>query len=95
MASVKNFHHPGDLDPYPARLMLGLMKQGQAADLSTLEVQWRDPATPSQSAYTAAMLQAQAQGVISSATARDALRLTPEQQAREDAAAHDQQSMVG
>ncbi|WP_172193544.1 phage portal protein [Actinomyces faecalis] len=85
----------GDALEEVARLMLGLMGQGKGADLSTLEVQWRDPATPSQSAYTAAMLQAQAQGVISSATARDALRLTPEQQAREDAAAHDQQSMIG
>ena len=36
----------GDALEEVARLMLGLMKQGQAADLSTLEVQWRDPATP-------------------------------------------------
>lgn len=85
----------GDALEEVARLMLDLMGAGQGADLSTLEVQWRDPATPSQSAYTAAMLQAQAQGVITSATAREALRLTPEQQARENAASHDELLMTG
>ena len=48
-------------------------------------MQWRDPATPSQSAVIASALQAQAQGVISAETAREFMRLTPEQKAREKA----------
>lgn len=51
--------------------------------LETLETVWRDPATPSASAKAANILQAQAQGVVSASTARDALPLTPEQKAYE------------
>lgn len=51
--------------------------------LSGLELRWRDPATASESARTAALLQAHAQGVISSETAREGLRLSPEQMSRE------------
>lgn len=54
-------------------------------EADTLEVLWRDPATPSQSAKAANMLQAHAQGVISAKTAREGLPLTPEQRAYEDA----------
>lgn len=51
----------------------------------TLEALWRDPATPSQSAKAANLLQAQAQGIITAKTAREGLPLTPEQRAYEDA----------
>lgn len=84
----------GDALEQVARLMLAVMGQ-DGVDASTLEVQWRDPATPSQSAYQAAMLQAQAQGVISAETAREALRLTPEQRAREAARSHARDDMLG
>lgn len=63
---------------------LALEIQGQTpVDVETLELQWRDPALASVSAKGALMLQAHAQGVISSETARDGLQLTPEQKARE------------
>lgn len=54
----------------------------------TLEQRWRDPATASESARGALLLQAHAQGVISAETAREGLRLTPEQLARESAASN-------
>ena len=53
------------------------------ADTQQLEVQWRDPATASESARQASLLQAHAQGVIDAETAREGLRLTPEQMSRE------------
>lgn len=73
----------GDALEEVARLALEYM--GHGADLDTLEVQWRDPATPSASSKAANMLQAHAQGVIAAETARDSLSLTPEQKAREAA----------
>lgn len=54
-------------------------------DHALLELRWRDPATPSESAMRASLLQAHAQGVISATTAREGLRLTPQQMAREAA----------
>ena len=73
----------GDALEEVARLSLEYM--GREADVATLEVQWRDPATPSASSKAANMLQAHAQGVIGPETAREALSLTPEQKAREAA----------
>lgn len=73
----------GDALEEVARLSLEYM--GREVDVATLEVQWRDPATPSASSKAANMLQAHAQGVIGSETAREALSLTPEQKAREAA----------
>lgn len=52
-------------------------------NMDSLEMRWRDPATASESARAAYLLQAHAQGIISAETARDGLRLTPQQQARE------------
>lgn len=59
------------------------MKGIDRDDLDSLELRWRDPATASESARAASLLQAHAQGVISAETAREGLRLTPEQTARE------------
>lgn len=73
----------GDALEEVARLSLEYM--GREVDVATLEVQWRDPATPSASSKAANMLQAHAQGVIGAETAREALSLTPEQKAREAA----------
>ena len=73
----------GDALEEGARLSLEYM--GREVDVATLEVQWRDPATPSASSKAANMLQAHAQGVIGPETAREALSLTPEQKAREAA----------
>ena len=73
----------GDALEEVARLSLEYM--GREVDVATLEVQWRDPATPSASSKAANMLQAHAQGVIGPETAREALSLTPEQKAREAA----------
>ena len=74
----------GDALEEGARLQLAVMGK-KYEGLETLEMQWRDPATPSQSAVIASALQAQAQGVISAETAREFMRLTPEQKAREKA----------
>ena len=74
----------GDALEEVARLQLAVMGK-KYEGLETLEMQWRDPATPSQSAVIASALQAQAQGVISAETAREFMRLTPEQKAREKA----------
>lgn len=49
-----------------------------------LNTVWRDIAIPSNSAKSAYLLQAHAQGVISSRTAREGLPLTPEQRTREN-----------
>lgn len=56
----------------------------EVEDVELLELQWRDPALSSVSAKSANLLQAHSQGVITAATARDGLQLTPEQKARED-----------
>lgn len=74
----------GDALEDVARVALALYDK-TPENVSQLGLQWRDPATPSQNARSAALLQAHAQGVISAQTARDGLRLTPEQRAREDA----------
>ena len=75
----------GDALEDVARLQLEM--QGMVPDgIETLELQWRDAAYSSASARTASMLQAHAQGVIGAETARDGLRLTPEQKTREDRA---------
>lgn len=76
----------GDAIEDAARLALALYGH-DVSGLETLELSWRDPALTSASAKTASMLQAQAQGVVSAETARDYLQLTPEQKARENAAA--------
>lgn len=63
---------------------LALRAEGHDIDgMDALEMRWRDPATASESARAAYLLQAHAQGIISAETARDGLRLTPQQQARE------------
>jgi hypothetical protein len=73
-------------DPIEEVMRIGLEMEGKSVEgLETLEADWRDPATPSQSAKAANALQAHAQGVISAETARDSLNLTPEQKARENA----------
>lgn len=63
---------------------LALRAEGHDIDnMDSLEMRWRDPATASESARAAYLLQAHAQGIISAETARDGLRLTPQQVARE------------
>ena len=52
--------------------------------LETLEVTWRDAAAPSVSAQMSIAMQAQAQGIIGDQTARDFMRLSPEQEEREN-----------
>ena len=74
----------GDALEDVARLALALYDK-LPDNASQLGLQWRDPATPSQNARTAALLQAHAQGVISAETAREGMRLTPEQREREQA----------
>ncbi|MDY6143738.1 MAG: phage portal protein [Arcanobacterium sp.] len=76
-----------------ARIVLALSGIAVAPD-DTLSAVWRDIAVPSNSAKSAYLLQAHAQGVISSRTARDGLPLTPEQRAREDNT-HDEATLVG
>jgi hypothetical protein len=53
--------------------------------LETLEARWRDPAVISLSSRNALMLQAQAQGVVSSETVREFMGLSPEQLKRDRA----------
>lgn len=60
-----------------------------------LELQWLDAAAPSVSAQQANALSAFSQGVISARTARQFLRLTPEQSAYEDARERDVDTMSG
>ena len=68
-----------------ARIVMAI--QGKSLDgAETLNAVWRDIAVPSNSAKTAYLLQAQAQGVISATPARDGLPLTPEQRAYENRA---------
>ena len=64
-------------------------------DPTALEVQWRDAAAPSVSAMMASALQAQAQGVLSSQTARDFMMLSPQQREREDARSQEVDEMAG
>lgn len=59
------------------------MKGVEVDNIEALEMRWRDPATASESARAQYLLQAHAQGVISAETAREGLRLTPQQAARE------------
>lgn len=73
----------GDAIEEVMRIALDMYKIRSYADTQQLEVQWRDPATASESARQAALLQAHAQGVIDAETAREGLRLTPEQMSRE------------
>lgn len=73
----------GDAWEQWARIVLAF--QGVSLEGSdTLNAVWRDIAVPSNSAKSAYLLQAQAQGVISARTARDGLPLTPEQRSREN-----------
>lgn len=73
----------GDAIEEVMRVALDMYKIRPYADTQQLEMQWRDPATASESARQASLLQAHAQGVIDAETAREGLRLTPEQMARE------------
>lgn len=73
----------GDAIEEVMRIALDMYKIRPYADTQQLEMQWRDPATASESARQASLLQAHAQGVIDAETAREGLRLTPEQMARE------------
>lgn len=76
-------HLFGDAVEEIARMVLQMA--GVKVDgLETLEARWRDPAVASISSRNALMLQAQAQGVITSQTAREFLGLSPEQAKRED-----------
>lgn len=73
-------------DSWEKAMRIALEMFGHPIDTAdTLEALWRDPATPSQSAKAANLLQAQAQGIITAKTAREGLPLTPEQRAYEDA----------
>ena len=62
---------------------------------TSLEVQWRDAASPSASGMMSAALQAQSQGVLSDQTTRDFMYLTPQQRAREDARSQEVDAMAG
>lgn len=76
-------HLFGDAVEEIARMVLQ-MAGVKVEGLETLEARWRDPAVASISSRNALMLQAQAQGVITSQTAREFLGLSPEQAKRED-----------
>lgn len=76
-------HLFGDAVEEIARMVLQ-MSGANVEGLETLEARWRDPAVASISSRNALMLQAQAQGVITSQTAREFLGLSPEQAKRED-----------
>ena len=80
-------------DAWEQVMRIGLEMHGHQVEAPTLETLWRDPATPSQSAKAANLLQAQAQGVISEKTAREGLPLTPEQRAYEEAQQAGEQSI--
>lgn len=85
-------HLFGDAVEEIARMVLQMA--GVKVDgLETLEARWRDPAVASISSRNALMLQAQAQGVITSQTAREFLGLSPEQAKREDM--HDAEVRAG
>lgn len=67
-------------------MLIALEMHGKLPEnFEDLSLQWRDPATPSESSRSASLLQAHAQGVISAETAREGLRLSPAQLARENA----------
>lgn len=87
-------HLFGDAVEEIARMVLqmaGVSMEG----METLEARWRDPAVASISSRNALMLQAQAQGVITSQTAREFLGLSPEQAKREDAHDAEVRAMTG
>lgn len=73
----------GDALEKVMRIALALYGKLPEDGAITLEAQWRNPATASESARMAQMLQAHAQGIIGAETAREFLQLTPEQLARE------------
>lgn len=85
-------HLFGDAVEEIARMVLQ-MAGVKVEGLETLEARWRDPAVASISSRNALMLQAQAQGVITSQTAREFLGLSPEQAKREDI--HDAEVRAG
>lgn len=85
-------HLFGDAVEEIARMVLQ-MAGVKVEGLETLEARWRDPAVASISSRNALMLQAQAQGVITSQTAREFLGLSPEQAKREDM--HDAEVRAG
>ena len=69
---------------------------GQSTDgLEALEVIWADAAAPSTSAQMATAMQAQSQDIISSETAREFMRLSPEQLRREAERDEERQEMGG
>lgn len=74
----------GDSAEDIARLCLEIVGE-PIEGLETLEARWRDPSVASPAARNAQVLQAHAQGIISSETARSFLGLTPEQMAKEAA----------
>lgn len=77
-----------------ARLVIAM--NGRPTDgLETLELMWRDAASPSRSAMMATALQAQSQGVISDSTARTFLGLSPELLKKEDDKSDDVARMSG
>ena len=87
-------HMFGDAVEEIARMVLQMA--GVSMDgLETLEARWRDPAVASVSSRNALMLQAQAQGVITSQTAREFLGLSPEQAKREDAHDAETRAVLG
>lgn len=73
----------GDALEDVAKLALEMYDALPEGGADQLELRWRDPATASESARTASLLQAHAQGVVGADTAREGLRLSPEQLARE------------
>lgn len=75
----------GDAWEQVMRISLDMYRPAGSQEPVGLETLWRDPATPSKSAKAANALQAHAQGILSAHTAREALDLTPEQRAYEDA----------
>lgn len=77
-----------------ARLVVAM--DGQSTDgLEALEVIWADAAAPSTSAQMATAMQAQSQDIISSETAREFMRLSPEQLRREAERDEERQEMGG
>lgn len=77
-----------------ARLVVAM--DGRSTDgLEALEVIWADAAAPSTSAQMATAMQAQAQDIISAETAREFMRLSPEQLRREAERDEERREMGG
>lgn len=77
-----------------ARLVVAM--DGRSTDgLEALEVIWADAAAPSTSAQMATAMQAQAQDIISAETAREFMRLSPEQLRRESERDEERREMGG